>query len=139
MKSFFVLASLAACALAQRLSILEPTTGNNISSSGSFTVELHQAQSTSDVDQVSVVIALTPCYDVCDDPSQWGLATVLYNGAFNPQYNTSQPQKGLYQDFVLPLSGWPTGGSVLSVAHLLDIGALRIPSFDYSAVQVNVV
>lgn len=69
------------------------------------------------------MIALTACYDVCDDPSQWGLGQVLYNGAFNPQYNVSEPQKSLYQDFVLNVpEGWPAGTSVLGVAHLLNIG-----------------
>ena len=70
-----------------------------------------------------MTIAATPCYDVCSDPSQWGSGTVLYNGAFNPQYNSSAPQKGLYQDFSLTLpQGWPAGESVLQVAHLFKLG-----------------
>lgn len=68
-------------------------------------------------------MALTPCFDVCDDPSQWGPGTVLYNGAFNPQFNSSQPQKGSFQDFSLTVpQGWPTGESVLQVGHLFKIG-----------------
>ncbi|KAF7797680.1 hypothetical protein EIP86_011083 [Pleurotus ostreatoroseus] len=140
MKYFFALAALVASAVAQRLSILEPTPNSNISSNSNFVVELHQAQSLSDIDQVSVVIALTPCYDVCDDPSQWGLGQVIYNGPFNPQYNSSFPQKGLYQDFTFQLQdGWPTVETVVSVSHLVNIGAERIPSFDYSNVHVNVI
>ena len=36
-----VLASLAACALAQRLHIAEPTTGQNVNAGDYFTAELH--------------------------------------------------------------------------------------------------
>lgn len=183
MKSFYALAALVAGAVAQRLTIFEPAIGGTVSASSPFIVELHQdvgflspivdalqlsyllhpsfQQSTSDIAQVNVVIAVTPCFDVCDDPSQWGLGTVLYNGAFNPQDDTTQPQKGLHQDFNLTLpEGWPTGESVIGVAHLLNIGvcarlpwtcfeslihrdgpsqAVRTPSFDYSEVHVEVV
>lgn len=41
MKSVFVLASLAAAALAQRLHIAEPTTGQNVGTGQYFTAELH--------------------------------------------------------------------------------------------------
>ena len=73
--------------------------------------------------QKSVTIAVTACYDVCDQPDQWGPGTILYTGDFNPQYNTSAPQKGLYQDFRVQLpQGWPTGESVLAVAHQFTLG-----------------
>ena len=41
MKSVFVIASLAAAALAQRLHIAEPTTGQNVGTGQYFTAELH--------------------------------------------------------------------------------------------------
>ena len=41
MKSVFVLASLAACALAQRLHIAEPTTMQNVGTGQNFTANLH--------------------------------------------------------------------------------------------------
>ena len=47
MKSFVVLATLAACALAQRLHIQEPTTNQTVQSGQFFTVELEQDVSTS--------------------------------------------------------------------------------------------
>lgn len=77
--------------------------------------------------QKSVLIAVTACYDVCASPDQWGPGTVLYNGTFDPQYNVSAPQKGLYQDFRVQLpEGWPTGESVLAVAHQFTVG-VRLP------------
>ena len=75
--------------------------------------------------QVSVVVALVPCFDVCDDPSQWPLSTVLYNGPLN-LINTD-PQTGLHQDFTFTLpEGWPSGGNALSVAHLLNVGVRKL-------------
>ncbi|THG96673.1 hypothetical protein EW026_g5202 [Hermanssonia centrifuga] len=139
MKSFFVLASLAACAFAQRLSILEPTAEESITGGSPFTVELQQAGSLGPVQQVSVVIAVTSCYDVCSDPTQWGLGTVLYNGPFNPQYNSSAPQKGLFQDFTLTMPDFVNGGVALQVSHLLNVGGATLsPAFDYSYVLVDV-
>ena len=77
--------------------------------------------------QKNVLIAVTACYDVCADPSQWGAGTILYNGDFNPQYNQSAPQKGLYQDLRVQLpEGWPAGESVLQVAHQFTVGVRAI-------------
>lgn len=42
MKYLGILFALAACTAAQRLRILEPTTGESLLSGQSFTVELHQ-------------------------------------------------------------------------------------------------
>ncbi|EKM56261.1 uncharacterized protein PHACADRAFT_253293 [Phanerochaete carnosa HHB-10118-sp] len=139
MKSFIVLASLAACTLAQRLHIAGPTAGQTVGANSYFTAELQMDNTLSSMSQKSVLIALTACYDVCSQPAQWGPGTVLYNGTFNPQYNVSAPQKGLYQDFRLQLpEGWPSGESVLSVAHQFTVGASEIPVFDYTTVHFNV-
>ncbi|GJE98355.1 hypothetical protein PsYK624_145840 [Phanerochaete sordida] len=139
MKSIFLLASLAACALAQRLHIAEPTTGQVVGAGQYFTAELHMDNTLSSMSQKSVTIVATACYDVCDSPDQWGPGTVLYNGSFAPQYNASAPQKGLYQDFRVQLpEGWPAGESVLAVAHQFTVGASEIPVFDYTTVHFNV-
>ncbi|KIP01771.1 hypothetical protein PHLGIDRAFT_38184 [Phlebiopsis gigantea 11061_1 CR5-6] len=139
MKSFFVVATLAAAALAQRLHIAEPTAGQNLPTGQFFTAELRMDNTLSSMSQKSVLVAVTACYDVCDQPDQWGPGTVLYNGLFNPQYNVSAPQKSLYQDFRVQLpEGWPTGESVLAVAHQFTVGASEIPVFDYTTVHFNV-
>ena len=107
--------------------------------------------------QKSVTIVATACYDVCTQPDQWGAGSVLYNGPFNPQYNFSAPAKGLYQDFSLQVPEyWPSGPSVLQVAHFFSVGvralppvircmwylrlsqAVLMPVFDYTTVLVNI-
>ncbi|EKM56268.1 uncharacterized protein PHACADRAFT_140896 [Phanerochaete carnosa HHB-10118-sp] len=124
MKTFFVLASLAACALAQRLHIQAPTAGQTVSGNGTLVVELEQDPSLGPLVQTSVLIAMNSCYDVCGQPDQWGPATVLYNGPFNPQWNTSVPEKGHYQDFTFQLPGYQPGGAIVQVAHQFQEGGV---------------
>ncbi|GJE98797.1 hypothetical protein PsYK624_150340 [Phanerochaete sordida] len=139
MKSFFVLASLAACALAQRMHIQAPTPGQTVTGNGTLTVELEQDQSLGPLRQTSVLIAMNNCFDVCDQPDQWSPGIILYNGDFNPQFNASAPQKGHYQDFVLQLPGFQPGPAVIQVAHQYAGGGATLTNvFDYATVQVTV-
>lgn len=82
------------------------------------------------VTQGTVVIAVTPCYDVCDQPDQWSTSLVLYDGALNVQSNVSAPLKGRYEDFSLTIPQFQPGEAVLSVAHkFLSESAVRLPYF----------
>ncbi|KAI0346473.1 hypothetical protein BDW22DRAFT_1425942 [Trametopsis cervina] len=140
MKPFAAVAAFVACVFAQRVSILEPTPGTMVVSGTSFIAELHQDETTSSLSQISVTLSVTACFDVCNDSTKWGPGTVLYNAGFNPQFDPSQPQKGLFQDIpvVLP-AGWPEGESVLQVAHLFTLGALGTLSFDYTEAHFNLI
>lgn len=117
-------------------------------------------ESTSSLSEISALIAVAECFDPCDLSSinTWSAGTVLYDGPFNPQFNSSAPMKGLYQDFRLQLpGGWATGQSVILVAHQWTLGvslrsygrslllmmrslqAIATPLFDFSVVSINVV
>ena len=81
-------------------------------------------QSLGPLEPGTVLIAVTTCQNaVCAQPDAWGPGTVLYDGAFNPQPNASAPQKGHYQDFVLPLQLQP-GGAIVQVAHQFKEGGV---------------
>ncbi|KAF7800107.1 hypothetical protein EIP86_011351 [Pleurotus ostreatoroseus] len=133
-----LVASLATVGAAQRLSIVAPTNGSTVPTGSPFLVRLHQDNSQGVVQQVSVTIALAPCYGPCGVPSTWPTGTILYNGAFDPGYNSSlPPQVGLHEDFELTLpDGWPTGENVLQVAHIENVGAALTPVFEYTQVKV---
>lgn len=61
----------------------------------------------------------------------------MYNGSFNPQYNSSQPSKGSFEDFQLSVPvGWPVGESVLSVAHLFEVGVSRLSFLFWGVIGV---
>lgn len=86
---------------------------------------LYYQQSATDARQVNIAMALTSCGGgLCpDDPSQWPMGQVVYNGPFNPQADPSRPQLGLVEDFLLEVpEGLPAGDAVLSVYHLENIG-----------------
>ena len=70
MKSFVVLVTLAACTLAQRLHIQEPTANQTIQSGQLFTVELEQDVSTS---PTLVALSPDPCALGIPRPTQTNL------------------------------------------------------------------
>lgn len=70
--------------------------------------------------QGTVVIAITQCFNVCNQPDQWPSSLVLYDGALNVQGNNSAPQKGHYQDFSLTIPNYQPGEAVISVAHQFE-------------------
>lgn len=63
MKSLFVLAAVAASAVAQRLSIASPTAGETVASGSSYTVELHQDVRTSCLASNVLTDVIAFCYD----------------------------------------------------------------------------
>lgn len=77
------------------------------------------------LEQTSIVVASTQCFNACDKPDQWGPGTVLYNGIFVPQGNQTDPSKGHVQDFRFQLPQSQSGSVVLSVAHKYKIGGVR--------------
>ncbi|KIP11804.1 hypothetical protein PHLGIDRAFT_124491 [Phlebiopsis gigantea 11061_1 CR5-6] len=141
MKYCIVLASLAACALAQRLRIQEPAAGQSFAGGAPILIELEDDEAATPVTQGTVIIAITECFDVCSQPSQWPSSAVLYNGPLNVQGNSSAPQNGHYQYFTFTLPQYQPGGAILSVAHSFDAeladGSFD-PLFEYTNIQINI-
>ncbi|GJE98800.1 hypothetical protein PsYK624_150370 [Phanerochaete sordida] len=133
MKLFAAILSLAACTLAQRLHIAQPSAGATLHGGEFFTLSLTQDQSLGALQQVAITVSATPCYDVCGAPAQWGPGTVLYSGKFHPRANASAPQAGHAQDFrvQMPSFGAATGVA-LAVAHQFKAGgATLVDVFEY--------
>ena len=79
--------------------------------------------SPTDLEQVSIAIAAKYCGDKCPQSiAGMGLATILYNGTFNPQYDSEHPQKGLHQDFKFRGSQLRQGQNMIGVVHFAKIG-----------------
>ncbi|THG97333.1 hypothetical protein EW026_g4642 [Hermanssonia centrifuga] len=128
LKSLIALSSVITCAVAQHLSITSPGPDTVFFSGagGVILVELQEPESPTDFVQVSVVIAVSQCSSVdlgnlCGDPSQWPLSTVLFNGAFDPQ-PSPVPGGGLIQDFAVDLPDLEAGTIAISVAHVVNVG-----------------
>ena len=72
--------------------------------------------------EVALVIAVNPCGGPCHNPPGDALGTILFNGPWNPQFQTSPPF-GPLQNFTLTLpSTLPAGPAQLAVFHVALIG-----------------
>ncbi|KAI0360251.1 hypothetical protein OH77DRAFT_1393630 [Trametes cingulata] len=141
MKSIIVLAALALSALAQQAQIVSPAAGSTIAAGSEVTIEVHQDGAATDDVQVAIILGIRNCPSGdCNgfDPSEDGMGTLLYSGLFNPQHSPTEPQKGLFQDFTVQVPDSMSGSTLLSLAHLQAVGAVKIPIFNVSSIVVNV-
>ncbi|KAJ4477274.1 hypothetical protein J3R30DRAFT_3703539 [Lentinula aciculospora] len=82
---------------------------------------------------IAIVIALLNCHEygsTCLGPAE-ELGTILYSGAFNPQFTTDPGTAGLppHENFTLTIpSDFETGQSQLGVALFDLVGALLFPN-----------
>ncbi|KAI0363432.1 hypothetical protein BV20DRAFT_144836 [Pilatotrama ljubarskyi] len=141
MKSILVLAALALSALAQQAQIVSPAPGSTITAGSEVTIEVHQDEAATDDVQVAVILGIRGCPSGdCTgfDPADFGMGTLIYHGVFDPQRDPTQPQKGLFQDFTFQVPDFLSGSTLLSLAHLQAVGAVKIPTFNVSSIVVNV-
>ncbi|KIP11805.1 hypothetical protein PHLGIDRAFT_114133 [Phlebiopsis gigantea 11061_1 CR5-6] len=141
MQSVFILAALAASSFAQRLIIQEPTAGQTITGNAPVTIEVSRSVPPTPETQGTVVIAVTPCYDVCSQPPLWPASQVVYDGPLNVQYNNSDPAKGRYEDITVTVpSFFQSSGAIISVAHQFtsESASGNTPLFEYTDVLVNI-
>ncbi|KAH8112257.1 hypothetical protein DFH11DRAFT_1608864 [Phellopilus nigrolimitatus] len=110
MQVLFVLFSLIAAALAQRISLGSPSAGQTLSAGQSTTVQVFKPDSLSGSTEIGIAITLQKCSQTpCPDESQ-----TLGNGG-----NAVQP----FQNFTVTVPSGFSGPAVLSVAHANLIGA----------------
>ncbi|PPQ78749.1 hypothetical protein CVT25_010752 [Psilocybe cyanescens] len=92
MKFSTVLSTIALCSLsasAQSAVLSYPRDGTKVQAGSKLTVEVDRPNSLSGSTEVAVVIAVNSCNNgVCASP-QAILGQILYNGPFNPQYQSS--------------------------------------------------
>ncbi|KAI0674701.1 hypothetical protein C8Q78DRAFT_613235 [Trametes maxima] len=142
MKSLLLAASLALTALAQQATIVSPAPGSTITPGSEITIEVHQDGAATDDVQVAIILGFRSCPGgTCDgfDPAEDGVGTIVYSGAFNPQHDPNQPQKGLFQDFKFQVPTDSTqGASTFSLAHLQAVGAVKVPEFNVNNIVVTV-
>ncbi|KAI0260654.1 hypothetical protein BC834DRAFT_533665 [Gloeopeniophorella convolvens] len=139
--SFFVLASLAAGALAQSINIGYPADGATITPGSALTVQVNRPNSLTGSQEVAIVISLLECPSVpCPAPSD-RLGSTLYAGGYNPQYPTApSPQDEPQQNFTVTVpSSFSSGGTAqLSVTHLSLVGAGPFPLIEIRNVTLKV-
>ncbi|KAI8971317.1 hypothetical protein BD414DRAFT_224573 [Trametes punicea] len=141
MKSILILASLALSALAQQATIVTPAANSTVTGGSVVTIEVHQDESATDDVQVAAILGFHTCpAGDCSglDPSEDGVGDIIYAGAFNPARDPTQPQKGLFEDFSWSVPSDLPGPGLLSLVHLQAVGAVKVPVFTVSSIQVTI-
>ncbi|KAL7283901.1 hypothetical protein PYCCODRAFT_320808 [Trametes coccinea BRFM310] len=141
MKTALILASLALSALAQQATIVSPAAGSTLTGGSIITIEVHQDASATDDVQVAAILGFRTCGSGdCSgiDPSEDGVGDIIFAGAFNPQRDPTQPQKGLFQDFSWSVPSDLPGNGLLSLVHLQAVGAVKIPELSVSSIQLTI-
>jgi len=123
MRSFIVVLSLALAAFGQGAAIGAPTAGQTLVAGDNTTVIVERPDSLTGSSEIGIGITLHHCVqNPCEDATE-DLGDILYNGAFNPQFQSTGPRTP-YQNFSVAIpSGFPAGLAVLSVPHSSLVGA----------------
>ncbi|KAL4962048.1 uncharacterized protein BDV14DRAFT_203202 [Aspergillus stella-maris] len=137
MKTFAILTSLAATALAQNAFVNLPQ-GKEIKAGSDIVVQVTRPNSLTGSTEIGIGIGIQHCGDNGCLDSDSTLGTELYAGSFSPNYHesTSQP----YQNFTVTIpEGIQTGPAVVGVAHAALVGASVWPFFEVINTTATVV
>ncbi|KAL2867551.1 uncharacterized protein BJX67DRAFT_380903 [Aspergillus lucknowensis] len=139
MKTFAILTSIAATALAQNVFVYLPE-GKTLERGSEVTVQVARPNSLTGSTELAVAIGIQHCdqKNGCL-PAASTLGTVLYHGGFNPQYhnhNTGLP----YENFTVTVpEDTVAGKAVVGVAHAALVGASEWPFLEVVNTTATVV
>jgi len=122
MKLFAVIASLIVAATAQTISITSPPPGGSLRRGTNATITVQRPNTTTAVQDVSIVLSLDPCTGTtCPNPSEQ-LGTILFAGPFAPTGSTPT------QSFTVAIPGTlPSGEAELLATHFALTGTGPAP------------
>ncbi|KKK11913.1 hypothetical protein P175DRAFT_0504944 [Aspergillus ochraceoroseus IBT 24754] len=121
MKTFAVLASLVANAIAQN-AVLSLPNGASLEAGSEVIVQVQRPNSLTGSTEMGVAIGVQSCPESTCHPAESFLGTILYNGPFKPVYHeTYNPP---YENFSVTVpEGTPKGRALVGVAHATLVGA----------------
>ncbi|KAI0772276.1 hypothetical protein BC629DRAFT_1595481 [Irpex lacteus] len=151
MKTTLALTLLASAlsVFAQNAHVALPAQGSDVTRGTNITVQVTKPNSLTGSTSVGVALGLRSCPSsssnaTSSSPSCQEFSSsdifgyVLYSGAFNPAYH--EPSLPPYENFTVYVpAGFGQGDAVLSVAHLVLVGAGPEAILDVSNTTVNVV
>ncbi|KAI0061524.1 hypothetical protein BV25DRAFT_1916879 [Artomyces pyxidatus] len=137
---FAALASLAAAASAQSITIGSPAEGTSVTPGQSITVQVNRPNSLTSSQEVAIVISMLGCSGPCPDPYD-ALGSTLYAGSYSPQYPANRlPWDQPQQNFTVTVPSYLSAGTAqLSVLHLSLVGAAPFPLYEIKNTTVTVV
>ncbi|KAL3496130.1 hypothetical protein BJX62DRAFT_134797 [Aspergillus germanicus] len=137
MKTFAILTSLAATALAQNVFVNLPE-GPTLEAGSEAIIQVTRPNSLTGSREIAVAIGVYPCNNGHCLPAESTLGTVLYNGPFKPEYHELS---GLpYENFTVTVpADLAKGSAVVGVAHAALVGAANWPFFEVVNTTATVV
>ncbi|KAJ0414818.1 hypothetical protein BJY00DRAFT_18836 [Aspergillus carlsbadensis] len=137
MKTFAILTTLAATALAQNVFVNLPE-GSTLEAGSEAIIQVTRPNSLTGSREIAVAIGIQPCNGGRCLPAESTLGTVLYNGPFTPDFHESN---GLpYENFTVTIpADLATGSALVGVAHAALVGASNWPFFEVVNTTATVV
>ncbi|KAL4865166.1 hypothetical protein BDV12DRAFT_175125 [Aspergillus spectabilis] len=128
MKTFAILASLAATALAQNAFVNLPE-GKELQAGDEVTVQVTRPNSLTGSTEFGIAIGLQTCGEGRCIDSNSVLGLPLYTGPFSPIYHENYNPP--YENFTVTIPETATKGpAVVAVAHAALVGAANWPFFE---------
>ncbi|KAL2826703.1 hypothetical protein BDW59DRAFT_145056 [Aspergillus cavernicola] len=128
MKTFVILTTLAATALAQNVYVDLPG-GPELIAGDEVTIQVQRPNFLSGSREIGIAIGIQSCPTEPCIPSESSLGTELYNGSFNPEYHENAIPP--YENFTVTIpEGTATGNAIVGVAHASIVGASNWPFFE---------
>ncbi|KIJ57619.1 hypothetical protein HYDPIDRAFT_34936 [Hydnomerulius pinastri MD-312] len=127
LKAALPLALLAAgSAFAQSTQLTLPAPGSTLTAGSEVTVQVGMGGYPENIDVVSIVIGLMPCYGgQCYGPNEF-LGSILYQGPYNPVSGN------YFENYTVTVpEGFPAGEATLGVINFFMVGASYEPVFDF--------
>ncbi|KAF4617366.1 hypothetical protein D9613_006157 [Agrocybe pediades] len=128
-------------AFSQSIDIGAPTPQTSVQAGSSLVVEIDKPDSLTGSTDVSLIISIDSCQNApCPTPVGQGMGTVLYNGPFNPQFDSTPTGKPPHQNFTLFIPAtFPKGPAELIVFHKALVGVSQEPLTELKDVVLNIV
>ncbi|KAG6841139.1 hypothetical protein C0991_001415 [Blastosporella zonata] len=125
-----------AVAMAQNISIIQPSTGSSFTQGRRMTVQVMRSAYTPAPTEVGCVIAVASCQTgTCPDPKSQ-IGSVLYTGQFS-EFGDGEYDD--YQNFNVTIpAGFPLGPAQLTVTRFFLTGAGPTPTTGDALVALNI-
>ncbi|KAL4903103.1 hypothetical protein BDW74DRAFT_179974 [Aspergillus multicolor] len=137
MKTFTLLASLAATALAQNAGLNLPN-GDELKAGSDVIVQVTRPNSLTGSTELAVAIGLQSCPNTECIESDETLGSVLYHGEFKPAYHEYYLPP--YENFTVSIpESTAKGKAVVGIAHVALVGASNWPFLEVLNKTVTIV
>ncbi|KAJ6032725.1 hypothetical protein N7540_003457 [Penicillium herquei] len=122
MQFIVALAAFAGVALAQSTNIALPKAGTTVAAGSDLVVQIERPDTLTGSDEIAVAIGMVSCPSGTCPSAGEALGTLLYHGAFDPEFNTGSYYP--YENFTITVpSTFAAGNAQVNVAHLSTYGA----------------